>query len=127
MRLLFILLLALCSYGQNLDSMVSKGQEAINRVHHFKGVLSDHRDAAVNKMRDFRPFISQQQDIEDLKINVAKLTVICDNLQKQSDGHSDNQDFLLKIIEIIIGGIVTIAMSYLGLKLSKGKKEGEKE
>jgi hypothetical protein len=63
--------------------------------------------------------MAQAQRVDDLEASVIKLTIICDNLQKQSDSHSDNQELFLKLFEILFGGIVSIVIAVMGYKFSK--------
>jgi len=60
-----------------------------------------------------------ENEIKDLKSTEIKVTAILENLQKQSDSHTDNQNFITKILEIICGCFSTIFVAYLGLKLKK--------
>lgn len=62
---------------------------------------------------------SLENKIEDLKSTQIKITTVLDNLQKQSDSHTDNQNFITKILEIVCGCFSTIVVAYLGLKLKK--------
>ena len=64
-------------------------------------------------------YIAQAQRVNDLEASVVKLTIVCDNLQKQSDSHSDNQELFLKLFEILFGGLVSIAVAVIGFKFSK--------
>jgi hypothetical protein len=141
----FVLLLVipLGLFGQSLDSLILKGQKGINRVQHLKSFIPGSgvafKDTARTKNNKVHGVIfkdattitksyampgpslivEQAQRIDELEASVAKITVICDNLQKQSDSHSDNQEFFLKLFEIIFGGFVSIIIAVIGYKFSK--------
>jgi hypothetical protein len=124
--LFFILLLLIGVYGQSLDSLILKGQKGINRVQHLKSFIPGSgkvfQETARTKslvMPGPSLYIAQEQRVNDLEASVVKLTVVCDNLQKQSDSHSDNQELFLKLFEILFGGLVSIAVAVIGFKFSK--------
>jgi hypothetical protein len=87
----------------------------------FSGTVKSEKGAnksviTVKRHVTYKPDVTQR--VNDLESSVEKLTTICTNLQKQSDSHSDNQEFFLKWIEII-SGLVSIVGVILGFKFSK--------
>ena len=124
--IVLLLVIPLGLFGQSLDSLILKGQKGVNRVQHLKSfipgsgkVLKDTPTMKNYMMRGPSLIMEQAQRVDDLEASVAKLTVICDNLQKQSDSHSDNQEFFLKLFEILFGGAVSIVIAVIGYKFSK--------
>jgi hypothetical protein len=128
--MLFILLTVFLSFGQDLDSLIVKGQKATNRARHLKSFMLNKTNKDTIAVKTDKGFIMVKrhiayepdavQRINDLEASVDKLTTICTNLQKQSDSHSDNQELFLKWIEII-SGLVSIVGVILGLYFSKKK------
>jgi hypothetical protein len=111
------------TYSQSLDSLILKGQKGINRIQHLKSFIpgngSKETPTKSYVMRGPSLYMAQAQRVDDLEASVIKLTIICDNLQKQSDSHSDNQELFLKLFEILFGGIVSIVIAVMGYKFSK--------
>jgi len=52
--------------------------------------------------------------LRQVEISMAKMSVILENLQKQSDSHSDNLNLFVKILEILLGSLTSIAVALIG-------------
>jgi hypothetical protein len=59
------------------------------------------------------------QKVSDLESNQEKITLIMASLQSASNTHSDNQDFIIRMVEIIMGSIATLLAAYITAKATK--------
>ena len=134
MRTLFILLLTLnCFAGTvNLDSLVKKSYASEGKARHLNGFIFHHHLVPlipVAPPEEPNKNVSSPaptNDVEDLKIAVAKLSVSVDYLQKASESHGNNMDFILKLVELIIGGISAIVVAYVTTKVAKKAGSNDK-
>jgi hypothetical protein len=67
----------------------------------------------------FSDMVDLNNQITDLKIIVAKQSIVLESLQKQSDAHSKNLDFTSKMADSIIGAIVAIMVAYISTRRRK--------
>jgi hypothetical protein len=83
-----------------------------------KSVSGDRREheSSFSDMSDLN------NQITDLKVTVAKQSVILESLQKQSDAHSENLSFTAKMTDSIIGALVTIIVAYVSTRRRKQDK-----
>jgi hypothetical protein len=58
--------------------------------------------------------IDNEARLRQVEISMAKMSVILENLQKQSDSHSDNLNLFVKILEILIGSLTSISVALIG-------------
>jgi hypothetical protein len=123
--IVFVLLFLVAGYSQNLDSLVNKGKVGVKR--NLQGLIFSKSSKTVETpkitksaaTKNIEVFVDNDNEakIESLEINVAKLSVICENLQKQSDTHADNQDLFLKLIEALGSGLIAIVIALISKKL----------
>lgn len=63
--------------------------------------------------------------ITNNEVGLAKVTVVLESLQKQSESHTDNSDFNLKLIELLLGAVGAIVTSLLSSWFQDRKKPKE--
>ena len=63
-----------------------------------------------------------ENDIKDLKDKETKMTTILENLQEQATSHTENQNFMTKVIETICISFFTAILAFFGSKLKKKKE-----
>jgi hypothetical protein len=66
--------------------------------------------------------VEMEKRIRDLEINVTKVTVILENMQKVNEKHSDKFDVYMKFFEAIITAIAGIVTALIGVYI-KGRKK----
>jgi hypothetical protein len=135
MRTFLLLILIIClSSAQDLDKMMTKssGQleqqdipvlmspdslfntkpvpTVIKHVYNPKFVKNTEQFNEINtNIKDL------DKRLDSLEINLFKVTFMLNNQLKLNDKQSENMSFS-KIIDIIVGSIITIMAAYLGLK-----------
>ena len=143
MRFLFILILVTGSFAVNLDTLLGQSSSGAHKARDLHGYLARHSEkhlpdtanqspaSIFSKSKEdsfrgpvdrnhkapllFMDAVRNEERINQLEISVAKMSVILDNMQKQSDSHTNNIDVLIKIFEILIGSLTTIAASVIGI------------
>ena len=68
-----------------------------------------------------KDYFTLLRDVDSLKNNQEKITQIITSLQSQSNAHADNSDFILKLVEILLGSLATVVVGYITAKAT-GKK-----
>jgi hypothetical protein len=71
-----------------------------------------------------KDYFTLLRDVDSLKNNQEKITQIITSLQTQSVAHSDNSDFILKLVEILLGALATVVVGYISAKAT-GKKDNK--
>jgi hypothetical protein len=146
MRFLIALFLVTSSYATNLDSLLNRsstGERNARSLQGFivgKGVLvaryaptltppeklfnTGLRPLSIIPASPTLPAINNTEaEIRDLQISTAKMSVILENLQKQSDSHTDNINIIVKIFEILVGSITTIAVAVISTRGLRKKRD----
>ena len=135
MKSLFLLtiLISVGYAGTNLDSLVNESQKGEQRAKHVgwlagqkKPLITGAYPVGGGKAKSLWEETNQDtlikqlsQKVEDLQSSQEKLTLIVASLQSSSNTHSDNQDFILKLVEIFMGAIVTLLAAYITAKITK--------
>ena len=138
-HLILIAFLASVSYaGANLDSLVKESKAGEQKAHHVgwmatkkMPLIPTTAEVGGGRSKSIMVEDTQEESSQDLMIklvssrvdemqaNQEKLTLIVASLQNQSNTHSDNQDFTLKLVEIFMGAIATLAAAYITAKIAK--------
>lgn len=137
MKKIFLILFVVssCHAGLvNLDSLTKKSYSSETNARQLHGLFFQRHltplaplprplppDSLFKSVPAAAP-VTANNDIRDLQISVAKLSVIVDNLQKQADSHGNNMDFILKLIEIFMGTVSAIVIAYISVKVGSKKK-----
>lgn len=136
MKFILILFLATSSFATNLDSLLNRSSTGERNARTLRGfivrkgttvaqyapVLTSPDKLFAIRLQPLTAINNSEAEIRDLQISTAKMSVILDNLQKQSDSHTDNLNLIVKIFEILIGSATTILVALIGTrKLSKPK------
>ena len=136
--ILFILLFSPCVFSQiSIDSLMKQNIIAEMKAGRVTGYVFSHGQRTQlippNKLFHQQPDYTLpefsvnvdnqelQREVNDLKIEMAKTSYILESLIKQSESHSKNNEFLLKLLEIIIGGIVSIIAAVIVAKFTSKK------
>jgi hypothetical protein len=60
--------------------------------------------------------------IRDLEINITKVSIILENMQKVNQKHTDKFDSIMHFLEVIITAIAGIATALIGVYVKSRKK-----
>jgi hypothetical protein len=136
---IFILMIVLvsCVNSQSLDTLMKKALVAEIRAGKVSGYVFSHTQQQVKLIPPNKLFNTHlnvaplnnfsvnyevlQKEVNDLRVEQAKTSFIIESLIKQSESHTKSNDFILKLIELVIGGIVSIVTAYLISKIKLKK------
>jgi hypothetical protein len=128
--LFLIILLSFSVMSSPLDSLIKKSSDAEKRLHTKHDNISDvSKGSRAKSIEDFDETpnvitgVYLLEKINKLEIDLAKTTVVLQSLQSQSSAHADNSDFNLRLLEIVIGAIVTLGLALIKLFIPTKKKE----
>jgi hypothetical protein len=144
-KIFFIIILSTFNAGTvPLDSLVANGKMLEHRATHISGFLPQTKyvpviplvplkEKSIQEEKSVSVPLSQNNVNNDLTIDLlnrvtntevelAKVTVILESLQKQSESHTNSSDFNLKLIELLLGFVGTIIVSLIGMWFQDRKK-----
>jgi hypothetical protein len=138
---LIILTTALALSAQNLDSLMNSGAQ---QVRHLKMMplipltppdrLFTTRDTVstptvpspvlrpLNIIREDRYSAELDKRVRDLEINITKVTIILENMQKVNEKHTDKFDTVMHFLEALITAMAGIAVALIGVYFKKSGK-----
>jgi len=128
-----ILILAFLVPAQNLDSIMNMG---VQQVQHYKMMpLIPPEELFAKSVLDTVPIlrplptfrvnetsIELDKRVRDLEINVTKISVILENMQKINEKHTDKFDSVMRFFEVIITAIAGIITALIGVYF-KGRRK----
>jgi hypothetical protein len=122
------------SASSSLDSLVKTSEVSVQRAENVRGFFFNrrhqenadksenrHRGGFVGPINNDNTYILTQ--LATLQAEQAKTSVILENLQKQSNDHTDNSEFNLKLIELLLGAFTTIVLAFVGNWVKKKTKK----
>ena len=135
--LLMILSFTFIVSAQNLDTLMSSGAQ---QVRHLKMIplipltppeklFSDEKTVTaapvlhpLNFIHQDQSYVELEKRVRDLELNITKVSVILENMQKVNQKHSDNFDSVMHFIEVIITAIAGIVTALIGVYVKSRRK-----
>ena len=138
LKSLFLIIISI-SIGstQNLDSLITS---STRQVQHYKMMplippeeLFAKKDTVsvahiLSPLHISQPSMAEQlriseldKRVRDLELNVTKVSVILDNMQKVNEKHSDKFDTIMRFLEAIITAIAGVITALIGVYFKKRK------
>ena len=131
--LLIILSFSFVISAQNLDTLMSSGAQQVRQLKMMPLIpmtppdrLFAHRETTTV----LRPLNLIHQDryyeidkrVRDVEINITKVSVILENMQKVNQKHTDKFDSVMHFLEVIITAIAGIVTALIGVYVKSRKK-----
>jgi hypothetical protein len=134
----FILLIAFMVSAQNLDSLISSSAQQVRQYKMVPMVSLEKSFSKIDTgtisapaMPHSLPVVSSQAQIRmieiekrlrETEINLTKVTVVLENMQRVSEKHSDKFSIYMRFFEVIITAIAGIITALIGVYV-KGRKK----
>jgi hypothetical protein len=121
-----------------LDSLVAHSKVLEHKAKHISGLLPQTKYVPSIPLKEKSVSIPLPQNnannditidllnrVTNTEVDLAKVTVILESLQKQSEAHTNSSDFNLKLIDLLLGTVATIIVSLIGMWFQNRKKPKE--
>jgi len=122
--------------AQNLDSIINSSNRQL-RHYRIQPLMSpdklfknqnipnndrfSHRFSAPS-INEYTEIKEIEKEVQQLKSDVIKVTIILENMQKVNDKHGDRFDSIIKLIEIIITAIAGMITTMFGMYFNNKAK-----